>query len=145
MERRAFLKLGVLGTSGALVLGAVPALGTDEQRVVEALAAAIFAGVPLGELDVVGAYERSLAVLPRSVRWQARGLMRALEWEPVLRYGARFSRLTPSDRQAFLTGMATSSLYSRRLMVHGAKQLLAMATYQQEPAWKLMGYDGPLL
>lgn len=145
MERRAFLKFGALGCGGALLLGAVPTLGTESERVVEVLAASLFAGVPLGDLDVVGAFRRSLAPLPRAVQWQARGLLRALEWEPVLRYGARLTRLDPASRQDFLEGLATSSIYGRRLMVHGAKQLLAMSVYQQEPAWRLMGYDGPLL
>ncbi|HJN72587.1 MAG TPA: hypothetical protein QGF58_01520 [Myxococcota bacterium] len=150
MERRAFLKLGALGCSGALILGAVPSLGavwlsTEDARVIEVLAASLFAGVPLGDIDVVGAFTRSIAPLPRSIRWQARGLLRALEWEPVMRYGSRLSRLDPTTRDDFLVGMATSPLYPRRLALHGAKQLLAMAVYQHDATWKLMGYDGPLL
>ena len=143
MERRAFLKLGAITASGALILGAVPALGTDERRGVEALAATIFAGVPLGEIDVFGAYQRTLSNLPLAVRLQVRGLVRGLEWEPLVTHGSRFSRLDPPERTAFLDAMATSDLYPRRLMAHGIKQVLAMAVYQHDATWALLGYDGP--
>ena len=127
------------------MLGAVPALGSDEDRVVEVLAATFFPGVPLGDIDVVGAFHATLAELPRSVQVQARGLLRALEWEPVLRHGGRLSRLDPGDREAFLVGLATSPIYGRRLLAHGAKQLLAMAVYQHDATWQILGYDGPLV
>lgn len=145
VRRRSFLKLGAITASGALLLGAVPALGTDERRVVEALAATIFAGVPLGELDVFAAYLRTLEALPLAVQLQGRGLMRALEWEPLVWHGGRFSHLAPDERARFLDTLATSDLYPRRLLAHGAKQLLAMAVYQHPAAWKLLDYDGPLV
>ncbi|MCP4807356.1 MAG: gluconate 2-dehydrogenase subunit 3 family protein [Proteobacteria bacterium] len=145
MQRRSFLKLGAITASGALLLGAVPALGTDERRTVEALAATLFAGVPLGDIDLWASFQTTLQPLPLAVRLQVRGLLRGLEWEPVVRYGGRFSRLEPEDRIAFLDALSTSDLYPRRLMAHGIKQVLAMSVYQHDATWKILGYDGPLV
>jgi hypothetical protein len=145
LTRRAF-GLGLLGTAVILAAGA-PVLwaATDEDAVIHAATAAFFpatdGSVDPATLDVPGAVRRYLELVPSDQRWQARGLLRVVQFGAVP--GSRFSNLPFDERVAALEAMAASSLPSRRLLVGALKQLCAMGYWQHPATWPFLGYEGP--
>ncbi|MCB9766041.1 MAG: gluconate 2-dehydrogenase subunit 3 family protein [Alphaproteobacteria bacterium] len=138
--------LGFLAGGAALALGGAPLATTDERAVLAAVAARLFLGSPgAGDARVVDASMACLSALPVATRLQVRGLLRAVQWEPLTRYGGRFTELSHEQQDDFLRQLATSDHYLRRLMFHGLKQLCAMGHYQHDRAWGVMGYGGPLV
>ena len=150
LSRRAF-GFGVFGTASLLVLGGLP-LGwmlVDELRFLDAAVEACFPPVPglptAAEVGASKAIQRTLEAVPASVALQARGLFRAIEGLPLLSHGKPFSSLSQPQRTAILQDLAESSLYPRRLLAHGLKQMCAMGYWQNPRTWSHLGYDGPLV
>lgn len=145
LTRRAF-GLGLLGT-GLIVAAGVPVLwtSTDEDAVIRAATAAFFpptdGSADPDALDVPGAVRRYLAEFSTDARWQARGLLRVIEYG--VRPGSRFSGLSLADRVAALEGMAASRVATERLLVAALKQLCAMGYWQHPETWGFLGYEGP--
>jgi hypothetical protein len=146
VSRRVF-GFGLLGTAGLLALGVPFVARTDEDRFLEAALETLFPpgdGLPSAvELGAVSAIHAYLAELPWSSAWQARGLFRLLDTATFPGYGAMFSTLELEDRLAFLSDLAGSDLYPRRLMAHALKQICAVGYWQHPSTWGHLGYDGP--
>jgi hypothetical protein len=77
--------------------------------------------------------------------WQVRGLLRFVEWDPVLRHAGRFSRLSPTAQDAWLRRQSQSSVALRRQVFSALKMLGAMGTWQQDHRWPAIGYPGPMV
>lgn len=148
LTRRGF-GFGLLGSTALLAAGALPlAWSVDEDAV---LIVAILTLYPPADgrpsptdVDAPGNLRAYLAKVPPGTAWEARGLLRLIEWG-ALSAGGRFTHLDEAARLAYLSGLATSRLYPERLMAHSLKQLCAVAYWQHPKTWVYLGYDGPLV
>lgn len=83
--------------------------------------------------------EDALADRP-AARRQLGVFLRAIEWLPTLRWGRRFSRLTPEHRRAFLAGLQDAPLLLVRRGFWGLRTLVYMGYYGQEEVRARIGY-----
>jgi hypothetical protein len=144
VNRRNFLRLGLLAGSGVLFGGAAPLLwGVEESAVLHHACRALFPGLVVDQ--AVEGIARYREQLPLVVQLQLQGLLRGLERMPLVPYGASFTQLSDDDRAAFLRGLAQSELYPRRLLFHGLKQTCAMGVYSLDGNWPHLGYEGPMV
>jgi hypothetical protein len=74
-------------------------------------------------------------------------LLRAVDWGPYVfdLAFARFRALPPDAQDASLRGWMTSGLAFRRQGFQALRALAFFGWYAQEPSWRLVGYEGPLL
>ena len=169
-SRRRFLKAGIAG--GALVaLSSVVAfvrtrgyelaperaaklafLAPWQFIVVEHAARRIAApdreGVPtaddIGVAEFVDAY---CAKMDPALRKDFASLLAYVEHLAPIAVGhsSRFTRLAPSDQDAVLAGMESSSQDLLRGGFAGLKSLVFMGYYKDARTWSVLGYDGPLV
>jgi hypothetical protein len=73
--------------------------------------------------------------------------LRLFEYGPILfdLTFARFSRMTPEERDASLECWMTSRLTIRRLAFLALRNLSMLGYWSQPETWPLIGYQGPLL
>lgn len=144
LSRRSVLRLGFLTALGFTVLGLTPVIRTSQAKVLENALDPIF-GTSSSIPSAVEAIQRYLALLPPRQQWQVRGLLRAVEWGPILSRGRRFTRLEPVERADWLARLSRSRSALNRQIFTALKQLGAMGIYQLDANWKALGYPGPLL
>lgn len=97
-----------------------------------------------GAVDAIDALCRSLdPALTRPLP----ALLRLVDWGPYVfdLAFARFRALAPEAQDASLRGWMTSGLALRRQGFAALKGLACFGWYAQEPSWRLVGYEGPLL
>lgn len=142
------LGLGVLGLPPFL-LSRAPLLLSGERDILEAVLGRLYPppegeDVPVqsGAVQATVAY---LAMMPRRQVWQVRGLLRFVEWDPVLRQRGRFTRLSALAQDNWLHRQARSSVALRRQAFSALKMLGAMGTWQQDHRWPAIGYPGPMV
>ncbi len=147
MNRRTFL-FGALGAGALTAIGAVPFALVDEDAVLLAAIDAIFPpleGMPTGaEVDAAAAFRRYIANLPTRTRFEARGLLRAIEVGAAATTGSRFTVLDRDGRTVFLEGLL-DGVFPQRLLANGLKQVCAVAYWQHPRTWTALAYDGPLV
>jgi hypothetical protein len=73
--------------------------------------------------------------------------LRLFEWGPFLFDATfvRFTRMTGAERDASLRAWTTSRLAIRRQAFLALRNLCLLGFYSQPEAWRLIGYQGPLL
>ncbi len=147
--RRRLFQLGLAGAVTSLVLGTAPVVGLDERAVLTALLDRLFdpgemtAPVP-SQTHAVDLTLELVDGLAPVTRLQVRGLLRALEFGALGRFGSRFSTLAAAEQDAWLLDLAEGP-YPGRVLLHALKQLGAMGHYQQPSTWTALTYPGPLL
>ena len=144
-SRRRFLSLGVAGGGAAQLLGLAPA---REVQILDALADRLFFAPGMPKPSTLGAGARAWAFameLPAFDRAQLRGLLRAIDWGPCLRWGARFPNLGEAEQDAILTALCEAEALTPRLALQALRQLLAMGTFTHPTVWAAIGYDGPTI
>lgn len=122
------------------------AFSARERRILLALArAAIPAGArtPAAGEETVDRLDRVLAAAPRLVLLFFRVALRAVEWLPVLRFGARFSRLDAGRAARTLEAWAHHPVATVRLAFKGLVSPLKMAHYSEYAVARAIGYDPP--
>jgi len=84
--------------------------------------------------------DRAVAARPRKVQRQLRLLLRLIEHLPRLRRGRPFTRLSPAERNRFLTGLQDSPVLVLRRGVWGLRTLVFMGYYARQAAAVKIGY-----
>lgn len=82
-----------------------------------------------GWAEVEGLIARALRDRPPEVQRQARLLLAAIEWLPLLRFGRRFSRLDPSRRARVLAWLERAPLRPLRVGAWGLRTLALLGWY----------------
>lgn len=164
--RRGFLRLaGAAASFTALAqLRAVPAAATEVRphggpaffspseleiltQVVERMVASLEPGAPrVRDTNAVGTIDALCGSLDPSITQPLPTLLRAVDYAPFvfdLRF-ERFSRMTPSERDASLEGWMRSRFALRRMAFQALRNLSFLGYYSQEETWPLIGYAGPL-
>ncbi len=147
--RRDVLRLGFFTAVGLGLVGLPPLLLSRERDILEAVIGRIYPPLP-GEdaphsSSAMEATLSYLAQVPPRQLWQVRGLLRFVEWDPLLRQGGRFSRLSADAQDTWLHRQSQSSLALRRQVFSALKMLGAMGAWQLDPRWPAIGYPGPML
>ena len=84
--------------------------------------------------------ERALAARPGAVQKQIASFLHVIEYLPVARYGARFSRLNPHRGTAVLRWLEHSKVLLIRRGVWGLRTLVMMGYYTQPAVQQAIGY-----
>ncbi len=147
--RRDVLRLGLFTAVGLGLVGLPPLLLSREGEILEAVLGRLYP--PLAGEDApdpspaVKATLAYLAKVPPRQIWQVRGLLRFVEWDPLLRHSGRFSRLSAEAQDTWLHRQSQSSLAPRRQAFAALKMLGAMGAWQLDPRWPAIGYPGPMV
>lgn len=161
LTRRRLLQTG-LGGALVLAFGAVLPSGctpysaierplrflTRKEYAVVTQAAVRILGLPDDARDSLGGFiDGLLADLPPTSQGQARLMLRVVEHGTHLfdLKPRRFTRLTPSEQDAYLKGWMESTLGARRIIFRALKTLAALGYYAQTESFAAIGYDGPWL
>jgi hypothetical protein len=84
--------------------------------------------------------EKMLESRPASIKRQLQLLIRAIEVLPVLRRGARFTRLSAAARTAFLSGLENAPVLLLRRGFWGLRTLVFLGYYARPEAAREIGY-----
>lgn len=167
ITRRRWLKLGVAGGAVLAAGGGVAALfswgyesklgATDrpialsakELAVARALVEALLPGggaLPPGlDLGVQQRVDEEVWASEPHVARQIKQALQALEHLPVaFGHAARFTSLTPAERERVFGAMLRSDRDTVRQIALSFRQLLHVLYYGHERTWAAMRYDGPL-
>ncbi len=87
-----------------------------------------------------GLVGRLVAARPAAIRRQLILFLRILDLLPVLRWGRRFSSLSPERRLAVLRRLERAPSLAVRRGVWGVRTLAWMAVYGQAPVQEAVGY-----
>lgn len=93
-----------------------------------------------GWLDVERIVAGAVAARPAALRGQILLFIRLIEWAPLLRHGARFSRLDAGRRARFLSALENAPLLPIRRGFWGLRTLLLMGYYGRPEAAREIGY-----
>lgn len=93
-----------------------------------------------GWTDLEATVERALASRPVAMQKQIVSFLRAVEYLPIARYGARFSRLNPERATAVLRWLERSKALIIRRGVWGLRTLVMMGYYTQPIVQQAIGY-----
>jgi hypothetical protein len=163
MERRAFVKTGLLG--GALLalggsglalfptrhlgtpLRALQVLGEQEFQVVVAVASRVVADPDADPVAIAQGVDRLVTRLPREVQGDILRLLGLFEnaLAGLLLDGRAlpFTRLSPHGQRRVLEAWRSSRLALRRGGYQGLKKLCYLAHYQQPWSWAAIGFPSP--
>jgi hypothetical protein len=144
-----------LGCGPAVAPPAGPAARFFEPGETEVLLAVVERMVDTGLPDAprvrdtgaVDAIDRLCRTLDPELTRPLPALLRLVDWGPYVfdLAFARFRDLPPEARDASLRGWMTSGLALRRQGFQALRGLAFFGWYAQEPSWRLVGYQGPLL
>jgi len=87
--------------------------------------------------------DAALAGRPARDRKLLTVFLRALEVLPVLRYGRRFSALSPEKRARFLASLESNRFSKFRQGFYGVKTFALLGYYGSAGTWTELGYPGP--
>ncbi len=147
--RRHVLRLGFFTALGLGMVGLPPLFLSKEGDILKAALGRLYPPPPEEDPPLQSAaVEATLAYLaqvpPRQL-WQVRGLLRFVEWDPLLGQGGRFSRLSAEAQDTWLQRQARSSMAMRRQVFAALKMLGAMGAWQLDKRWPAIGYPGPMV
>ncbi len=91
-------------------------------------------------LELERIVENALEARPAGMRRQLRLFIRALDLLPVLRYGRRFGRLTPTQALRFLEAVQDAPLLLLRRGMWGLRTLVFMGYYVRPGGAEAIGY-----
>jgi hypothetical protein len=97
------------------------------------------------DLKVAAHLDGFLSTMDHGIAEQIAQLLDVFEWSPLLFdfKPARFTSLTPAQRDEVLRAWATSRFEFRRTGFQALRRLSMAGYYGQEGSWKAIGYDGP--
>jgi hypothetical protein len=104
--------------------------------------------IPTAEdVDVAGFVDGWVARLPERVRRDLGRFLAYLEHLAPVGAGlaARFTRLAAADQDAVLSSIESSSSDLLRAGFDGLRSLVFLGYYRDARAWRIVGYDGPLV
>jgi hypothetical protein len=78
-----------------------------------------------------------------AVRAKLEVLLKVFDWGAVLRYGARFRRLSAANQDAYLRVWERSPVQSLRFGFSSLRNLVLLSFYTQPESWDMIGYPGP--
>jgi hypothetical protein len=84
--------------------------------------------------------EKTLAPRPAAVRRQLVAFVRAIEHLPRLRWGRRFTALSPDERARFLAGLERAPVLLLRRGFWGLRTLVFLGYYARPEAAAAIGY-----
>ena len=116
-----------------------------EAQVLRAAAEALIPGATASQLDEVARrVDRYLTGMPPKVKREAHGMMILIEHgtTPLGHEIHRFTRLSPSDREAYLAGLEARGGVASQAY-RGLRDLAMLGYYQQPSTFRDLGYDGP--
>jgi len=90
--------------------------------------------------DAEAIWERFLATRPVAVRRQLVLLIRLMDLLPLLRWGRRFTALSPERRVRFLTALQDAPLLLLRRGIWGLRSIAFMGYYGRAEAAEAVGY-----
>ena len=70
-------------------------------------------------------------------------LLKVIDYGAVLRYGARFRRLSAANQDAYLQAWERAPVQSLRFGFSSLRNLVLLAFYTQPESWSMIGYPGP--
>ncbi len=163
--RRGFLRLaGATASLTALAeLRAVPAAATEDRvaagffsavereiltQIVERMVDSEQPAAPrVRDTDAVATIDALCGSLDPSVTQPLPTLLRVVDYAPFVfdLSFKRFTRMTPKEQDASLTGWMRSRFALRRVAFMALRNLSFLGYYSQEETWPLIGYGGPLL
>lgn len=121
---------------------------TERQRqIVVALGDTLFPS--LGDSDPAGgavlpeAFEELLPALDPDRAGAFGKALVLFDVSAVLRYGRRFTRLSPARRARWVDSWMRSRLGFRRVVYRALRDTCALLYYQDRRVWPALGYDGP--
>lgn len=101
---------------------------------------------PVAGLDTAGAARfeaivgKALADRPPALGRQFRLFLALLRWAPLLRFGARFERLSPARQDAVLRFLLDAPIAKLRAGFWGLRALVFMGYYGQPETWPAIRY-----
>ena len=101
---------------------------------------------PVAGLDAAGASRfeaivgKALADRPPALVRQFRLFLALLRWAPLLRFGARFERLSPARQDAVLRFLLDAPVAKLRAGFWGLRALVFMGYYGQPENWPAIRY-----
>jgi hypothetical protein len=163
--RRGFFRLaGATASFTALAeLRAVPATATEDRgaagffsagereiltQIVERMVDSEQPEAPrVRDTDAVATIDALCGSLDPSVTQPLPTLLRVVDYAPFVfdLSFKRFTRMTPEEQDASLTGWMRSRFALRRTAFMALRNLSFLGYYSQEETWPLIGYGGPLL
>ena len=87
--------------------------------------------------------EKFVQAQDTAVRVKLGLLLMVFDWGAILRYGARFTRLSAAHQEAYLRAWERSPLQSLRFGFSSLRNLVLLAFYTQPESWSMIGYPGP--
>jgi hypothetical protein len=84
--------------------------------------------------------EKTLAPRPPAIKRQLVLFVRAIEHLPRLRFGRRFTTLSPDERSRFLSGLERAPVLLLRRGFWGLRTLVFLGYYARPEAAALIGY-----
>jgi hypothetical protein len=159
IDRRGFLRTTGGGAVAAAVAGwltpvaagayAAPAsppeaLSPKEHAVVVAAAEALLVGVPVPPARIADRLDAELAAVGDPVLADTKVALLLLEHGTILGgHLARFTRLEPEERLAYLAGWGRSRFNLRRAIYRAVKSFVHFYGYADDATRPLTGFDGP--
>jgi len=70
-------------------------------------------------------------------------LLKVFDYGAVLRYGARFRRLSAANQDAYLRAWERAPVQGLRFGFSSLRNLVLLAFYTQPESWSMIGYPGP--
>jgi hypothetical protein len=98
-----------------------------------------------GSETTLRAAEQFLQGQDAAVRAKLGLLLSVLDWGAAFRYGARFSRLSAANQDAYLQAWEKSAVQTLRFAFSSLRNLVLLAFYTQPESWHAIGYPGPRL
>jgi gluconate 2-dehydrogenase subunit 3-like protein len=97
------------------------------------------------DLKVAARLDVYLSKMDRGIAEQIAQLLDLFEWSPIVFdfKPARFTFLTPDQRDEVMHAWATSRFEFRRTGFQALRRLSMAGYYGQEGSWKAIGYEGP--
>ncbi|MBI3396535.1 MAG: hypothetical protein HY042_11910 [Spirochaetia bacterium] len=158
-SRRSFLKASLLFGGAALATagatrflprhhhGKLLSLNGYLADILYALAEVTLPGNGMPTAEEAGVIQRTdeeITFVSEQIRSDLKAALYFVEVSPLTGgYFGRFSRLTPSERLAFLRAGETGSSDLLRSAISNLRMVILLVYYGHKSTWKKIGYDGP--
>lgn len=97
-------------------------------------------GIAASEVNVAGTVDRMMKRLPALKRWMLKIALWILERSPILRYGKRFTRLSPAQQLEHMEGWGSSTANLKRSAFLMFKGAICLAYYGHPQVLQKLGH-----